>query len=542
MNISCKIDQIYAGESILVRRKAKTLFWVNFVLAAGFAFLGLVRGIEGQYAIAAGEIILAVLLFAMNYQICNGRFILANIVTMCMFLLAAVALYFLRVNDGNALSLFVLGSYLLTAYIAIPMLVVSRWQIIVSITYGFIIMLATLFLRVLPTTDPALHPGILFDSTVLIVLMLLAGFFMYQMFMNQLQSFAESDQRRRESEQQFARSNELLQSISSGANIGDRLMDSAGKGLSAVKEMHSEIERVNQELESLQVSLSQVESIEVQVHESGNSVDKSVKDQQAGTADMTEGIREIASRSEEIETASTEQQSYLQTLISQAGEGKRQLEATASRITNMAHGSKEILSIIRLIEDIADRTNLLAMNAAIEAAHAGESGRGFAVVAQEIRKLSLETNENSKKIQQSLQKTSTQISETEKDTDSLNLLFAAIIERINHASGAFGTVLERIRGMNNHAAMISGRAADVHSLGLEVQAAVKEMLQSLQDNRTALGEASENMQHLHQSFEKLSDYAGAMFNQSGEIELIGRENLEKIQGLMNDLSAGEHAG
>lgn len=541
MNISCKIDQIYADESILVRRKARTLFWVNFVIAAGFTFLGLIRGIEGQYTIAAGEILVALLLIAMNYQICHGRFFLANIVTMCMFLLAATALYYLRVNDGNPLSLFVLGSYLLTAYIAIPMLVASRWQIILSIIYGFTIMLGTLLLRILPTADPGLHSGVLFDATVLIALMLLAGFFMYQMFMNQLQSFAESDQRRKESEQQFTRSNELLKSISSGANIGDRLMDSAGKGLAAVKEMHSEIEQVNNELESLQVSLSQVESIEVQVHESGNSVDRSVNDQQAGTEDMTEGIREIASRSEEIETASTEQQSYLQTLIRQAGEGKRQLEATAARITNMAHGSKEILSIIRLIEDIADRTNLLAMNAAIEAAHAGESGRGFAVVAQEIRKLSLETNENSKKIQQSLQKTSTQITETEKDTDSLNLLFAAIIERINHASGAFGTVLERIRSLNNHAAIISGRAADVHNLGREVQAAVKEMLQSLQDNRTALGEASENMQHLHQSFEKLSDYAGAMFNQSGEIELIGRENLEKIKGLMNELSAGEHA-
>jgi methyl-accepting chemotaxis protein len=177
---------------------------------------------------------------------------------------------------------------------------------------------------------------------------------------------------------------------------------------------------------------------------------------------------------------------------------------SADKVQEMGNRSGEIGVIVETIEDIASQTNLLALNAAIEAARAGEQGKGFAVVADEVRKLAERSSIATKEISSLVKGIQNTVSEAISTMMESAAEVEAGVGRANLAGKALDSILIVAESVYKQAEDAGNAAARVSAAATEMVEAVDAVSAVIEENSTAMDSMAENSSQLKQAVETTS--------------------------------------
>ncbi|WP_428770141.1 methyl-accepting chemotaxis protein [Treponema sp. HNW] len=278
----------------------------------------------------------------------------------------------------------------------------------------------------------------------------------------------------------------VLDSSDEMRQVGETLAGSMTETASAVHEISSNIEGIKEQTDTQAASVGETAFTVKNIIDAINKLNENIENQAASVAESSAAIEQMVSNIASITQTLSKTDGVIKTLADATADGKETI-ATAGGVTQrIAEESGSLLEASGVIQHIASQTNLLAMNAAIEAAHAGESGKGFAVVADEIRKLAEESSSQGKTITETLKILSGEIETLSASArvaeEKFNIIFN-LSEQVKHMStsltdsmreqeGAGKEVLTAIRDINAITNEVSDGSAQMLHGG---QAAAKQM-------------------------------------------------------------------
>ena len=344
--------------------------------------------------------------------------------------------------------------------------------------------------------------------------------------------------------------NEMGASIEEVARSSGTLASTVSEASATIEEMTVSIDQMAKNLESLagtvqqtSTTIEEMASSNEQVARNADSLGTAASRTSLTVSGMAAAVGEVAKTAEEADRISQKAKDDAQTgdeAVARTIDGIRSIsdtmENTARVITGLGKRSQEIGKILEVIEEIADQTNLLALNAAIEAARAGEAGRGFAVVADEVRKLAERSVEATKEIGEVVRQVQ---EETQGAVDTAKDGAAAAKEGIalaDKAGLALRRIMESVTRSSQLMAQIAGSTMKQSQASADVLRTVNDMTAATNQVTTAVREQAEGSRQIRLAVENINKITSQVAFSTKEQAAGGRQVRNAVEN-MNKIAA-----
>ncbi|MDR1108015.1 MAG: methyl-accepting chemotaxis protein [Spirochaetaceae bacterium] len=317
---------------------------------------------------------------------------------------------------------------------------------------------------------------------------------------------------------------------------GEELAVNMTETTDAINQIAANILGVKTRVVSQNNGIKKTDASMEQITGSVSELNESVGEQHRGVSKSVTAIQNLIGKTNEALNSLNENMHSIQELASASGVGKAGVQEVSANIQEICRESEDLLKFNEVMENIAGQTNLLSMNAAIEAAHAGESGKGFAVVAAEIRKLAESSSEQSKTINIVLKKIKSAIDKIGISAEDVLKKFEAIDRDIKIVTAQE----ERIQRVMKSQEYDSGILLEAINKLSELTGKVKEVAQNmLAESGNVINESTILKSKTGEITEGMTEMAiGAeQINHSvNHVNDISIENKEHVEDLVKAVS------
>lgn len=274
----------------------------------------------------------------------------------------------------------------------------------------------------------------------------------------------------------------------------------------------------------------------LEIKELIDNITKKIEHQNSSISESTNSMNQIIDSINKSALKTKDKQEIITSIVNVANKGKNEMNITLESIREITVLAGNIAEMIMAINQIAGTTNMLAMNAAIEAAHAGEAGKGFAVVADEIRNLAEQSAENAKNISASLDAILKKITNTKEVSEKTGESINKMIIDINDVLETMKNFLVIMQNMSKESTEITGCLLKLKEISNEVNNSSAVINSKSNDTldfiKTVEMLSNENLTNMTQISDDIKNINKAII----DILELGNRNSENITQLDNELN------
>ncbi len=285
--------------------------------------------------------------------------------------------------------------------------------------------------------------------------------------------------------------------------IADDLTNSVSETASAINQIDSNIMSIKNEIVNQAAGVEETSVTMNQILDNINILNKNIELQGESVSQSSNAIEEMVANIKSVTEILRKNRTSVNELSTSADVGRKVIVDNVNLIKQISEGSKGLIEASRIIQNIASQTNLLAMNAAIEAAHAGEAGKGFSVVADEIRKLAETSGNQGKTIGNVLH--------------DLNELILKVTESSTNIQNKFDAIYENTQIVSQQESVISNAMEEQITKSQQILSATQEITKITDEVKNGSIVMEHGVKEITIEMQKLSNITSEINGGMGEM-------------------------